>query len=53
MLFWNFRGEGIGFVFETFENSSNERKENTNVGQTMKSFTLYRYIFLWSKALFS
>ena len=52
MLFWNFRGEGIGFVFETFENSSNERKENTNVGQTMKSFTLYRYIFLWSKALF-
>ena len=38
--------------FRTFGNSSNERRESTNVGQTMKSFTLSRYISLWSKALF-
>lgn len=38
--------------FRAFGDSSNERRESTNVGQTMKSFTLYRYVFLWSKALF-
>ena len=38
--------------FRTFGNSDDERRESTNVGQTMKSFTLYRYIFLRSKPLF-
>ena len=56
LLFWNFQAGGIGFVLKhmccCFRNSSNERRESTNVSQTMKSFTLYRYIFLWSRALF-